>query len=47
MLLVVVGIAVGATLALFDVWWGLTGAVFIAFLFGAVIARPWCAAAYE
>lgn len=43
-LLVAVGVVVGVLLALFDVWWGLIGAVFVAFLFGAAIARPWCVA---
>jgi hypothetical protein len=42
-LLVIVGCLVGTVLALFQVWWGLTAAVVVAFFFGAVIARPWCA----
>ena len=41
--LVFVGVLVAAALVVFDVWWGLAAAVLIAFLFGAVIARPWCA----
>jgi hypothetical protein len=44
-LLVVVGIVVGLTLLLLDVWWGLVVAVVLAFAFGAVLARPWCGAA--
>lgn len=43
-MLVVIGVVVGIVLALLDVWWGLIGAVFLAFVFGAVLARPWCVA---
>ena len=39
----VVGVVVGLVLTLLDVWWGLIVGVFLAFLFGAVLARPWCA----
>lgn len=41
----VVGVVVGLVLALLDVWWGLIVGVFLAFLFGALLARPWCAGA--
>ncbi len=43
-LLVVVGLVIGALLWSIGVWWGLVIGVIAAFWFGAAIARPWCRA---